>query len=324
MRNIIIMLLTLCFVLSVALANQARSETIAELKRMSEQGNLSAKHTLAAWYFKLSGKYGETPNETIGLSLFEEAAEAGFAESQYCLGLAYGDKDDFEKAVFWLGKAVNNGLKKAEEALKLYQEVYPRFLSNLKNGFIAHEDEEFIKGFKPECRITETINTDEDAKEKSHEYENLDKEAKSRLERIIKEGHISQDDYDYFEFDSFYKRLDEQTVFSDKRKEEIKELYRRAKKAKLRNVVILNGGPALRETFKSEKVVIWNKAAKTIYGVKWPYSYSAWEFGDNSLAAKELNRMLREQGSENGYSSEILFEIWDDLGTGILEIKVLP
>lgn len=156
--------------------------------------------------------------------------------------------------------------------------------------------------------------------QKKIEQERQLEETKERLQKIRETRTIKNEDYEFFENDSFYNQLENTPSLSKNHKNEIKSLYRKAKKAEVHRIIIMKCG-ATCDRFSQKKAVIWNRAAKSIYGISQPDSYIGVDL--NPEGATYFDKRLKKDGIEEGYKDAILYEMWKDLGITVLTIDVL-
>ena len=96
-----------------ALAPQADSANLAQLRQLASQGDASAENTLGLFYIAGDEKQGIKPDETIAAQWFTKAAEHGSIPAQSKLGSLYwggrGVPKDDTRAYFWTVLARANG-----------------------------------------------------------------------------------------------------------------------------------------------------------------------------------------------------------------------
>ena len=114
MKSQFIHVLTILFCLISALVS-AGNDSFEEIKRLAEQGDISAQFKLGVMYYKgqeISQNYNEA------LNWFKKAAEQGLSEAQYNLGLVYyegkGISLNYTKALKWFQKAAEQGTHTAQ------------------------------------------------------------------------------------------------------------------------------------------------------------------------------------------------------------------
>ena len=92
----------------------ATSDTVFSkvVNQTSEDGESPEEMFNVAMKYYKEGKYHEAAY------WYEKAANQGYAQAQYNLGLCYGNgqgvEEDYEKAVFWFEKAANQGYAEAQ------------------------------------------------------------------------------------------------------------------------------------------------------------------------------------------------------------------
>ena len=112
MKKLLVLLLTVCFSLCCS------AQSISELKKKAEQGEVVAQFNLAVRYD--DGK-GVTKDPKQAVYWYRKAAEQGLATAQYNLALCYNEGEgvtkDPKQAAYWFRKAAEQGDADAQYVL---------------------------------------------------------------------------------------------------------------------------------------------------------------------------------------------------------------
>ena len=126
-----------CFSLDNTQSMVSEKEKFNKLLTQAKAGDLQSQYDLSIIYmfdtYSINENIDEAPDYKSAFSWLSKSAEKNYSKSQYMLANLYelgkGTKKDYNKAIFWYKKAVDNGNKDAICPLaKLYTKsgIHPK------------------------------------------------------------------------------------------------------------------------------------------------------------------------------------------------------